>query len=519
MVGRIGRIIPLTILPLAVLQAVQGEHSVFPMLEKLEAIDSPKLWPGFNQREIPAAIFDGEDSYLIHSVNPPNGFSPMDERLGTFIYRGRHPQINGNGRIQLDGTWVATVVLRERSPLTGDVYTPKYLAAILLHEMFHVHQRLHNPGWAPNEAVLFSYPFDTPERLYLRRVEMQSFLRALNSLDNSEARRWSATALAYREKRLSLLGPDRRKYEDELQRFEGLGNYVERKAAGKSLAGEDRYQEFSPGVIRDLGYLEGSWTAGLLDRLDPAWKREIDRDSSQSLATLLSQACSGVSPMSFSQEEFRRLRETARADFAAWEAERTTLKSELEHRPGYQVVIDSEALPLTLRMFFATHTEALNDRESLHRRLFMAANSNGSLEIRRRDCTVTATGPSSILRVTIPGFLVEPEIMRTEGRVLLEAEGVRIDFSPATVSRIDQTVLIKIQVPSDSAAQYHRLGEQFQQAGVDIILTASSGFGFNPYVERAKTQILRLPTPFRTPKLQKYDSSRTGLQVSNRLHN
>jgi hypothetical protein len=276
---------------------------------------------------------------------------------------------------------------------------------------------------------------------------MKSFLRALNSPDDSEARKWSAAALGYRNRRLSLLGQDRQQYEDELQRFEGLGNYVERIAAGKSLASEDRYQEFVPGVIRDLGYLEGSWTAGLLDRLDPDWRHEMDRDPSQSLATLLSQACSGASPVSLSQEELKRIEVTAQVDFDIWREERTKLRVELENRPGYQVVIDSEAFPLSLRMFFATHTEALSDGESLHRRLFMAANSGGSLEVRRRDCVVTATGPYSILKVTIPGFTTEPEIVQAANSVSLEAQGVRLEFSRATVSRADQTVLIKLQAP------------------------------------------------------------------------
>lgn len=52
-----------------------------------------------------------------------------------------------------------------------------------------------------------------------------------------------------------------------------------------------------------------------------------------------------------------------------------------------------------------------------------------------------------------------------------------------------------------SGAQYHRFGQQFQWAGVDKIIFASDGFWFNPYVEKAKIEVLQLPTPFRTPKL------------------
>ena len=38
-------------------------------------------------------------------------------------------------------------------------------------------------------------------------------------------------------------------------------------------------------------------------------------------------------------------------------------------------------------------------------------------------------------------------------------------------------------------------------AGLDKIVYASDGFWYSPFVERAKIEILRLPTPFQTRKL------------------
>ena len=52
-----------------------------------------------------------------------------------------------------------------------------------------------------------------------------------------------------------------------------------------------------------------------------------------------------------------------------------------------------------------------------------------------------------------------------------------------------------------SNAQYHRFGQQIQWAGFDKVLFASDGFWFSPAVEKAKIEILQLPTPFRTPRL------------------
>ena len=52
-----------------------------------------------------------------------------------------------------------------------------------------------------------------------------------------------------------------------------------------------------------------------------------------------------------------------------------------------------------------------------------------------------------------------------------------------------------------SGAAYYRFGQQFEWAGADKVVFGSDGFWFNPFIEKAKIEILQLPTPFRTPKL------------------
>jgi predicted TIM-barrel fold metal-dependent hydrolase len=52
-----------------------------------------------------------------------------------------------------------------------------------------------------------------------------------------------------------------------------------------------------------------------------------------------------------------------------------------------------------------------------------------------------------------------------------------------------------------SGAEYYQFGKQFEWAGCDKIIYASDGFWYSPFVEKAKIEILQLPTPFRTPRL------------------
>jgi predicted TIM-barrel fold metal-dependent hydrolase len=48
---------------------------------------------------------------------------------------------------------------------------------------------------------------------------------------------------------------------------------------------------------------------------------------------------------------------------------------------------------------------------------------------------------------------------------------------------------------------YYDFGKAFQWAGVDKVTFASDGHEYSPLVEKAKIDTLRLPTPFRTPRL------------------
>lgn len=52
-----------------------------------------------------------------------------------------------------------------------------------------------------------------------------------------------------------------------------------------------------------------------------------------------------------------------------------------------------------------------------------------------------------------------------------------------------------------SGADYYMFGQQFELAGTDKVVFGSDGFWFKPLIEKAKIEILQLPTPFRTPKL------------------
>lgn len=58
-----------------------------------------------------------------------------------------------------------------------------------------------------------------------------------------------------------------------------------------------------------------------------------------------------------------------------------------------------------------------------------------------------------------------------------------------------------VYLDTSAVWQYFRFGEMFRLAGVEKITFASDGHMFSPIVEKAKIDALRLPTPYRTPRL------------------
>ncbi len=150
------------------------------------AIAEINLWPGFNIKEIPVAVYDSINTWLFFSDHAPEGFRKADDFDGAFIFEGQYPLVRGNSVVRFGETWTATSVLSNHSRRTNERYTPKDLAGIIVHEQFHVFQRTKHPGWRQNDGVLLFYPEETTEALFLRRIEKEAFKKAVLSTDRMD---------------------------------------------------------------------------------------------------------------------------------------------------------------------------------------------------------------------------------------------------------------------------------------------------------------------------------------------
>lgn len=427
---------------------VYAEDPVADVFELIRLVNQEKkdtLWPGFYPEEIPTAVFDGVNTYLFKHPSPPEGFVRLTEKKDVFIFRGQYNQVRGNSRVQINGTWTATSVLQTHSRLTGEKYSLQNLAGIIIHEQFHVFQSLKHPDWRPNDGYLFNYPLDTPDILALRRMEVEAFRRAVTAQNDKQASGWIKEALKWRDNRYHLLDDTLVNYEGELQRFEGLADYIEKTSGGSDLTQISVDPGFAPAAIRHLGYLLGRWSAAILDRLEPDWKKKIESGEIQYLHEFLRTiAHSSDRECEFSNREQELYFKKAKNDVENRKSTVQKLQEEFNSLSGYQIQIITSKEPLRLLMFFADRTEALSEKKLLHSSLVMLRNEKGSVTVRNLMSITENNGSTGVINFKISGIQEKPVIEKNDVRIKVTAKGFQAEFSGAEIEESENGLKIVI---------------------------------------------------------------------------
>lgn len=419
---------------------------VFDLMEEINRMKKDVLWPGFKPGEIPTAIFDGINTYLFKHPSPPEEFMVLKEREDTCLFDGQHSQVRGNSRVQLNGIWTATSVLRTHSRLTGEKYSMQSLAGIIIHEQFHVFQKLKHTDWRPNDGYLFNYPLDTPDMLALRRMETEAIRRAVVAQSHKEVYGWVREAFKWRDKRYPLLDDVLIQYEGELQRFEGLAEYIEYKSGSRDLTRIPVDPGFAPGAIRHLGYLLGRWSAVILDRLEPNWKEIMESGEAEYLHEILKTTVSSTDhTCGFSDEEQESFLQKAKEDVENRGQTVQRLRKEFGSQPGYRIEFVSPKTPLGVLMFFANRTEALSQRELLHSFLLMLRNENGSLSVRDLMSITENDSSIGVVKLTVAGIIEKPVIENIEGKIKVTAKGFQAEFNKAEVEECQNLIKIVLR--------------------------------------------------------------------------
>lgn len=401
------------------------------------------LWPGFDPRTTPLAIYDGTRTWLFRHPAPPAGFVAAEG--GAWVFEGRHPTVVSNSSVMLGGVSTATLMPGPGSAMDR--------AGTAIHETFHVFQRARHPKWVANEVDLFLYPAEDAEILYSRRLESAALSHALASRDSEAAACSARLALARRDQRFANMPAGSVDYERKTELNEGLANYVELRATRRPdaavLKATPQADGFAPDKFRHRAYASGAALGRLLDRFAPDWRAALESNDAQSLDQMLAAALPGNSSLQcdFTMQVRLDAANQAVADVAALVAQRAAQRQAFDAAPGWRIVIESKA-PLWPQNFDPWNVTLLDPRTVLHTRTLKLSNTAGSFEVLGYPTLTEAAGVhplfNGVKRSTIGGLTAEPKVANAGGVLTITAPEVTVSFKGAKLSREGKAYIVRL---------------------------------------------------------------------------
>ena len=413
-------------LPLSVLSLmaapVAAQQPVPALVAEYDRMAAQPLWPGFAPAVTPLAIFDGTRTWLVRHPHPPAGFQSTTMLPGARVIVGRLAEVRANTHADINGTPTATLLW----PAAGG--EPTDLAAVLVHEAFHVYQARAHPSWYGNEAHRFTYPATDSTAQALQRLETEALRRALGDQNRSAC--WAGRALALRRLRAERIGPDAIAYERGNDLNEGLATWVQwvaRRGRWEAIIPDTG---FGPDGVRERTYAVGPAQAELLQRFMPRWQAALTADSTRTLDGLLAEALATVSCRTdLSPMETDSVASLAGREVASVLAARGALRQGFLDRPGWWLVIElPPAAPLWPQGFDPLNVTPLPDGEVLHRRQLKLGGGPGALEVLGAWALTAPAGAhplfNGIRAVTFTGLEHPPEITARGDSLLVRAPGI-----------------------------------------------------------------------------------------------
>lgn len=411
-----------------------------------------RLWPGFDPMAVPLAIYDGDRTYLFRHPKPPDEFAAQPgSEPAAFVYQGRHRAMTANSSAEIGGVLTATL-MADRAP-SG--VSPTELAAVAIHEAFHVYQRKQHPRWTANEGDLFVYPINDARLLTLRRLETEALRRALAAPDRTGAICWARQALAFRHERFEGMSPAFGNYERQTELNEGLAAYVQLRVAGQTTVMVPA-EEFAAAAVRQRAYAIGPALALILDRVRPDWPSVMEADEQLSLDGMLASVVGSErsDSCSFTASETANIERIARENVAMLAAEQAERRKAFDGRPGWSIVVQSaEGQPLWPQGFDPLNIGRV-EGGLLHTRFLRLGNDAGQLEAIDSqsidiDALTEGIGPhplfNGVRRTVIAGLVAKPEIKLDGRHAVVQATGFAADFENVDVRESGTQVLIELR--------------------------------------------------------------------------
>jgi hypothetical protein len=419
-----------------------GEDRMAAIFTALDQMIGTPLWPGFDPRVTPVALHDGVDTWLFRHPRPPGEFRPV--RPGLAVVAGRHPAVRASTAVELGGVLTATVELATATE-------PRRVAAMVVHETFHVFAWRQHPDWSANELDALEYP-DTDsgaaELRYLEDASLQQAIAAHAAGDLDACRCAAEAALAVRNRRADSLPGPAMSYERAIERFEGLAQYVEYLASGSAPPWP--VSELAPDQVRRRAHHSGHAWAVLLDAYSPGWQARFDRlRPPPALDGLFREALLPGPACPLTAKQSREVRRQARHDVEVLRDRRRVRTRELDARPGSRLVVEAGGEPLWPHGFDPVNIERLSSGRLAHPQWLKLGNETGSIEVLEHPSLTEGSGPHplrrGIRRLVVPGLGARPTVTREGDVVVINAVGVRGRLRAASVTEEKRGILVKLR--------------------------------------------------------------------------
>ena len=394
------------------------------------------FWPGFDPLAIPLAIYDGTSTWLFRHPARPADFEPSPiSSIRSDVRKGRHPAVTANSSADIGGVTTATLL----ADGTRGRITSRELAAIALHEAFHVFQRKQHPMWQANEGDLLLYPVDDAKLLALRRLETETLRRALATTDTARAACLGRLTIDYRTQRFAAMDSVFVAYERGTELNEGLAAYIQLLALGRTTVDVPR-AGFAPGDVRLRSYTIGPAIAFLLDRIRPRWQYSLEAHDRQKLdevlaGSLVGAAASPNGGCALPPADVAAITQQAERDAAGVVTSRIARRKAFDARTGWRVVIAAiEGKPLWPQGFDPLNVEPVSDG-LLHTRFLSIGNETCKATAIDEDgvdieAFTEGFGPhplfNGVRRAVIAG-LGKPVVTSNGDRVSIVTSGLQLD--------------------------------------------------------------------------------------------
>ncbi|HTK94443.1 MAG TPA: hypothetical protein VL382_02300 [Terriglobales bacterium] len=423
----------------------QSTPRAIEVLKKFDQLAQQSLWPGFEPQKIAVELYDGSDTYLYHHPKPPEGFTAVAGAPGVYVFHGQHDSVRANTGTELNGVPTAT------ADISKDTRPPREAASLLIHETFHVYEEAAHPKWAANEAELFTYPFESADLLYERRMETVTLTEALASpVESFRHRPWSLLchieeALGHRKARYAQMSPGAAGYERGIELNEGLAQYVEYKSMDKAPA--LTAGDFPLELIRQRGYATGQALAVLLDRIGSDWKTSAGDEplDARMLDAVQGQSaiCNGV----FMRGSEAKIKAAARAEVAKLLSTRAERKHDFLAAPGWRLEIVAGQEPLWPQGFDPWNVQNLGDNDILHTRWVKVGNKSGAIEVLNHASMTMGVGPHPLFngakRLIVTGT-GPVSFTDKDGKIAITSDAAKGTFAGASITQQGQVVTVQL---------------------------------------------------------------------------